>query len=268
MNKKFLMYSERNFSFNLKSDDIFFEQVPRSKVSEYLNWPEKFKEDNQCVSLNEINFFGFRSDNFTEKHKGLHILFTGCSETWGYSLLKEEMWSNILYKKIQDKKECSGYFNLSIPGTSIFSQVTNMFKYFNQYGNPDVIFFNMPNLKRFYGYENRLIDSEYNNESKTVLGLLAYQHYLMLEQYCNSNNIKLYSFSWSKDTESKMSNSFKKTFYKINQDNLLNFVYEYKKENKNQYSINARDGIHFGVGFNKYWADFMYNKYSNTWPTL
>jgi hypothetical protein len=263
MNKKFLMYPTRNFSFNLKNDEIFFEKIPRSKVSEYSNWPEKFKKENECVPLEEINFLGFRSDNFIKTHKGLHILFTGCSETWGYSLLKKEMWSNILYKKIHNKEECSGYFNLSIAGTSILGQVTNMFKYFSEYGNPDIIFFNMPDLTRFYSYEDRLIDSEYNDESIPVLGLLVYQYYLMLEQYCNSNNIKLYSFSWSKNTENQLSDNFKKTFYKINEDNLLSFVYEHKKENKSQYAIYARDGLHFGTGFNEYWANFMHKKYLN-----
>jgi hypothetical protein len=51
--------------------------------------------------------------------------------------------------------------------------------------------------------------------------------------------------------------------YKINEDNLLNFVYKYEKENKNKHTVNARDGLHFGVGFNEYWADFIHKKYLN-----
>jgi hypothetical protein len=262
--KNFYMKPIKNFSLNSDTDDIFFNQYPMTKVLEYKNWTKKFKEGNQWCLENELNNFNFRSDNFKNTHDDLHILFTGCSNTWGFSLYKEEMWSKILYDKIKNLNDTSGYFNLSVPGTSALSQITNIFKYFNKYGNPNIVFFNMPDPLRFYSYENRLIDSNYNHESLPVLQLLVYQNYLMLEQYCNSNNIKLFSFSWSENTENFMYKLFKKTYYVINKKNITNYLYEYSNKTNDPYAISARDGNHFGTGYNLYWANFMYEKYLNT----
>ena len=264
--KNFYMESIENFLLNSDTDDIFFDEYPRTKVLKHSLWTKNFKENNQWCFEDELNDFNFRSDNFKDIHKDLHILFTGCSNTWGFALYKEEMWSKILYNKIKNSNKTSGYFNLSVPGTSILSQITNLFKYFNKYGNPDVIFFNMPDPLRFYSYKNRLIDSFYSQESLPVLKLLIYQNYLMLEQYCKSNNIKLFSFSWCKDTEDFMSQLFKKTYYCLGVDyeDLENYLYEYKNKTNDIYTITARDGNHPGTGYNSYWANFMYKKYLDT----
>jgi hypothetical protein len=119
----------------------------------------------------------------------------------------------------------------------------------------------MPDPLRFYSYENKLLDSNYNSDSFPVLKLLIYQNYLMLEQYCKSNKIKLFSFSWHKETEKFMSKLFKKTYYSINEKTILNYLYKYSNETNDPYAINARDGIHAGTGYNLYWANFMYNEY-------
>lgn len=263
-NKNFYMEPIQNFSLNSDNDNIFFDEYPKTKVLDHKNWTGKFKEGNQWCFENELNSFNFRSDNFKNTHEGLHILFTGCSNTWGFSLYKEEMWSKILYDKIKNLKNVSGYFNLSVPGTSTLSQITNLFKYFNKYGNPNIIFFNMPDMLRFYSYENRIIDAKYGTESLPILKLLVYQNYLMLEQYCKSNNIKLFSFSWNEITQHFMSELFKNTYYTINQKTIENYLYEYSNNTKDPYSINARDGIHFGTGYNLYWANFIYERYLNT----
>lgn len=259
--KNFYMESIENFLLNSDTDDIFFDEYPKTKVLKHNLWTKNFKENNQWCFEDELNDFNFRSDNFKDIHKNLHILFTGCSNTWGFALYKEEMWSKILYDKIKNLNNVSGYFNLSVPGTSILSQIVNLFKYFNKYGNPDVIFFNMPDPLRFYSYENRLIDSNYSEKSLPVLKLLIYQNYLMLEQYCKSNNIKLFSFSWHENTEDFMSKLFKKTYYSIDKKIITNYLYEYSNKTNNIYAIKARDGIHFGTGYNLYWANFMYEKY-------
>jgi hypothetical protein len=205
-----------------------------------------------------LNSYNFRSDNFKNNSKP-HILFNGCSNTFGLGLYKNEMWSKIVYDKINHN---SGYFNLSVPGTGIIDQIVNFFKYFNTYGNPDVIFFNIPNLERFYTYENNVvINSEYDRKSLPILQLISYQYYLMLEQYCKSNNINLFSFSWSPETEKFMSFYFKNTFYKINSKDMYEKIYQYKNKSNEDFLIVARDGDHFGIGYNLYWANLIYNKY-------
>jgi hypothetical protein len=242
------MYPASDSTWVSGTDSYLFLKNPNNLKA---SWFSECKEG-------EINDFYYRSDSFKKNHKGVNVLFSGCSNTSGVGLYKEEMWSSLVLKKINNN---SGYFNLSIPGSSIINQIADIFKYCYTYGNPQVIFFNMPNLHRFYYYKKNILrNGHYNKQALPVIKILIFQYYLMLEQYCKTNNIQLYSFSWNKETEDFLSSHFKETFYSIDEDDILNFVYEYKEKTNNPISINTKDG-HFGVAYNLYWADFIYNKY-------
>lgn len=119
-----------------------FDEVAESQkwILDYTDAPDTFK----------VNSLLFRSDQFTKNHDGKHILFSGCSNTYGYSLYNKEIWPWLLYNKIKEKEKVSGYYNLAIPGTGVFEIVTNIFKYINKYTKPDVIFINLPHAARFY----------------------------------------------------------------------------------------------------------------------
>ena len=192
----------------------------------------------------------------------------------------EEIWSKLLYERISSQTKCSGFFNLAVPGSSIPNQVIQIFKYCSQYGNPDTIFLNMPDKFRFYSISKKtheVVDSLYGSESLELVQLLSYQYYLMLDQYCKSNNIKLYSIGWSypntffPNDKSKWkdirytTNKFKlfDTYYDIDQEDLFSYVIEYKNNNKDdQYYEIARDNDHFGTAYHRYWSDFLYNLYT------
>jgi hypothetical protein len=253
-----------NFINNtIYSNDVLFNDIPKSHLDSYSL---------DSFHKKEINLFNFRSDEFKKNHLGLHILFNGCSVSEGHGLLLEETWSKKLYNEINKKQSCSGYYNLSISGTSIMNQIILFFKYFKTYGNPDIIFYNITNSNRFYFYDPKkgYKSAFYSKESVPITNLLSYQYYLMLEQYCKSNNIKLFSFTWTTiyadyDKEYiNIMNQFE-SFYKINNKDLINFIFEYKEKNKNELFYNyiekARDNDHPGIGHNQYWANFMYDKY-------
>ena len=213
------------------------------------------------------NLQGFRSDNFKNNNINLHILFNGCSNTEGYGLLLEETWSKKLYNKIFEKEKCEDYYNIAISVSSVMNQVITFFKYFKMYGNPDVIFYNITDNFRFYIYDKEEYKNAfYSRQDVPLINLICYQYYFMLEQYCKSNNIKLFSFTWVDGEEEyiKILNNFD-TFYKIDRNKMLSYVYEYKEKNKNEsfckYIELARDGEHPGIGINDYWANFMYEKY-------
>jgi len=226
----------------------------------------------------DLNSFLFRSDEFTNVHHGKHILFSGCSYTYGNGLELEEIWSKVLYNKILKNNQCSGYFNLGVYGHGAIHIISNLFKYFKQYGNPDVIFINLPDLPRFTLNKN----SRYRVvrlEDKSFIDLvyyLTYEYYLMLETYCKSNNIKLFSFSWDikedKDFLFKRDKNFKSTndffdsynfntFYKIDEVEYYKEIKKILKYDKNQYSITSRDGFHPGTSFHIAYANFIYDKY-------
>jgi hypothetical protein len=251
--------------------DFLFLDEPNSGISkDKTKWSKRFSSlHNGTTKEVEINNNGFRSNEFKTNHSEHHVLFMGCSVTWGSGLYWEETWSNKLYNKFLKDFNLSGYFNLGIPGDSIFSQIVYAFKYFKQYGNPNTIFFNMPEIKRFYAYseiDKSLTGAGISKDENKILNLLSYQYYYMFEQYCLSNSINLLSFSWAEyefDAENSNIKEFD-TFFSINRKDLLSHVDLYSKANlKDKFSIVARDGIHFGTAYSEYWSNFMYEKYKS-----
>jgi hypothetical protein len=273
---------EHLYSFDYSTEDLFNISKINSNVPNLYNLDAKslkkhnneyLKKYNLDISKEEINKFMFRSDEFIENHDTFHIVFSGCSNTWGTGIIKEELWSYKTYKLISENKECSGYFNLGIIGTNTAAIITNLFKYFIKYGNPNVIFINFPDSLRFFCYDDlneKYYDAFYKKDSKEMLDLINFNYYLMLEQYCKSNNIQLYSFSWIEAKQRFLFphevlevpfDSFK-TYYKIDSNDIYNNLNKDKELNKDkQYLEFARDRMHPGPSFHNYWSNFIYDKY-------
>jgi hypothetical protein len=249
-------------------DYYFFSDVPisRKKTLE-ITKTGVWKKENSQLEFNEINNNYFRSENFKKDHQDLHVLFSGCSYTFGHGMLENNTWSKVLHNKIQENIKTSGYFNLGTGGASIGECISLIFKYCKTYGNPDVIFLNMPNFNRFYSMDGNIIRfSVLIKDSEKVLSLLAYQYYLMLDLYCKTNNIKLYSFTWSfceNDKYMGIDDSGIKNFDTYHQYDLLdvdNFVKKYLYDNEKA-KLLADDNKHLGEPYHQYWADFIYKKY-------
>jgi hypothetical protein len=232
---------------------------------------DAFSENFICTHdlvVQDTNSQKFRSDEFTNIHDGKHIVFSGCSNTFGVGLEKEEGWAWKTYKKITENEKCSGFFNLGAGGTGIIHMVINIFKYCKKYGNPDVIFINLSNQNRSFHYFHNL--EGYSLKFDDALDmkniqLHNFQHYFMLEQYCMSNNIKLYSFTWdhAKNKDSTASSFEKynfKTFYDYQGKELQNYLMSSKNKDV-EYFLKARDNLHQGIGYNDFWSDFIYDKY-------
>jgi hypothetical protein len=233
----------------------------------------------------EINEHGFRSDNFKKDHDGLHILFSGCSTTYGTGLQIEDTWAHKVYTKIAEKEKVSGYYNLGVAGTGLFFIVSNLFKYFEAYGNPDVVFINLPDMFRHYAVDdlgpavevmtneilfsrvskkvyNEISDNETKRQDIMSFWTNYYDYLMMLESYCKTNNIKLFVFSYSPST-----NGF---FYQAELDNFLlldaNKIAEeiidfVSKNNVDKYFVTASDGAHEGHGFHTFWANKIMDFY-------
>ena len=255
------------------NENMLYSEFP---ISKYIDDPVTESIINGKINK-DINSFGYRCDEFINLHDKKHIVFAGCSVTWGIGLNLNEIWSYKIYEKINNQYGCSGYFNLAFPGSSIQTQIISLFKYFKKFGNPDVVFINFPDIYRYYNYSiknNKIIDALYDYNSEKILSLISYQYYFMLDEYCRTNKIKLFSFTWFKkdleiDGESLTGNGLEKHpfdnfnfFYKINENDLYNYVFDKIKNNKdNKYMEFARDGEHYGIAYHDYWADFIYNKY-------
>jgi hypothetical protein len=229
-----------------------------------------------------INSHGFRCDEFTNIHEKKHILFSGCSNTYGVGLKKEEIWPYKVYEKINKEEGCSGYFNIGLGGNNIINSILNIFKYCKKFGNPDIIFINFPCHSRFFDFDKDELVYRVKSYSDFYANyyinkLTIYNYYFILEQYCKNNNIKLFSFTWSLHDQYYMNkkkkifiestnDSFKKynfkTFYYIDQNNLNDGLFLLKQKYDNPFFDIARDGNrHRGNGIHMYWTDFIYNKY-------
>jgi hypothetical protein len=245
------------------------------------NPTDAFTEDFYAHNKDEkdINFFGFRSDEFTKVHNGKHIVFSGCSNTFGVGLKKEEGWAWKTYQKIIEKENCSGFFNLGAGGTGIAHMVINIFKYCKKYGNPEVVFINLSNQNRSFHYleEIRGYSLKFNDKDRyDDIKLYNYQYYFMLEQYCKSNNIQLYSFTWDtngsvnykkwKVIEETTNHLFKeygfKTFYHYDFEKMVNDLNYLQSQVYDEFFMIARDNMHQGTGYNTIWSNFIYDKYA------
>jgi hypothetical protein len=257
-------------SINLEVKDVLCEgqKYPYEHINFFQNvlQTRKLKKHEGIFIENYINSNNYRSDEFTKSHVGKHILFIGCSFTFGTGLEVEEIWAKKVYNKISLNEKTSGFFNLGVLGASMSLNVANLFKYFKIYGNPDLIFFNVTELNRFYNYDTKtknIIDARYFESSSPVLDLLGYQQYEIVEQYCFSHNIDLYSFSWSKETD-KILNTFE-TYYSMTEAKIYEDTIKEISKNENikktPWAVFARDHSHYGTIFHDKWSDFIYSKY-------
>tara|TARA_R110001606_G_scaffold44495_4_gene116497 strand:- start:678 stop:1445 length:768 start_codon:yes stop_codon:yes gene_type:complete len=243
--------------------------------------------------LNELDRYreepnkGYRTDPFKKDHKGKVLLFLGDSFTFGEGLSREDTWAYKTYRKIQHTEEpVSGFYNLGMSGTSIHDSVSKFFWYCEEYGNPDVAFFMTTE-----------IDRDLKHTEEVNLNSFVYDSYSRLEDYCVSNNIKLYSFSWVKNVDPyspepkrylfKLIDGLKvkrplwieqaKRQYDMYKTNLLeqfSTFYDYPKEllvarvhefdeataNKEK-SLWALDKVHPGTAFHDFYSEFIYDKY-------
>lgn len=238
----------------------------------------------ESVSIVE-NSDGFRCDNFTKHPSGKHLLFAGCSVTFGSGLEKEESWPWLVYEEISKNEKVSGYFNIARPGISISVIVSWIFKYINTYGNPDAIFINLPNLARFSTIytnpvtnRNVLVGSMISPNdivdqiSLDYIKYTTFELYNMLDIYCRNMGIRLVSFSWSEgnpmgDPKEIFGNL--DSFYSLREKyNLEKYIYSYIESHKNDknadFLLCARDNHHPGIAEQHYYADVALNIYDGS----
>ena len=242
--------------------------------------------DDQLMSSMLVN-----SDRFTNNHDGKHILFAGCSVTQASEINRDMGWAQKLYKKIKEKENLSGFYNIAIGGGSIGLQVSLIFKYVSLYGIPDVIFFNMPGSTRTFSNENseydivndelirngKIINStvnithEYRYPGSMLMAeFINFELYRALHEYCKLSKTKLISFSWADlpggfdpgITQTLFDGKFD-SFYPALTSKFIDFVKEYisNEENQSETLLIARDDVHPGDAEHAYYADFAFNIY-------
>ncbi len=217
----------------------------------------------------KINNEGFRSDDFTTLHHGKHILFAGCSNTYGDGLEYNETWAHMLYSKISKNEQLSGYFNLGLIGGKISQIISNIFTYGKLYAKPDVIFFLAPTASReLYQLEDHSkLDTKDKGISFLFKAKAVFDAYLSLEEYCKANDILLITRTWDNRRHSLVGTkrvlSEFATFYDYDEEKeyipLINdFIRNNRKIDRLWF---AEDGVHSGLAQNHADSELFYKIY-------
>jgi hypothetical protein len=253
---------------NLKTIILMATQIPMS----YTLVSQSYYQPNPITPDLKLNSDGFRSDEFKKNHEEKHILFSGCSVTYGLGLLENETWAKKLYNKINKEVHLSGFFNLALPGTGICDIVANIFKYINNYGKPESIFICLPNVQRRYALYSKdskkihdkkihhaVYDDKGRDEFSDIIQIHSFHYLMFLEMFCKSNNVNLFYFSYNTMFASMELDNFAQ----IDRRDFIRTLAEFCIKNPdNQFSLSARDGDHFGEAYHEYWANFCHEMYA------
>ena len=210
----------------------------------------------------KYNSHGYRSIEFSSN---VDILTVGCSFTFGTGLPFEYTWSQQLQKKIPHKKVAT----LAWPGIGIQRLISYIFRYFKNIGNPKMIICNFPDFYRFLFLDkfsnniinyypnlckNPLLDKKQKKQIEDTAPpdqwgfYISYEYMLMLEQYCESNNIKLIWSTW----DNRFSEGYSYIFNSNNanqsfdiDENLKNIFKYYYQDSESPSFYNLFENISF-----------------------
>jgi hypothetical protein len=242
-----LFYKSPYCKYNYRNSDGYhiLDTIPPDEINE----SHKNKE-----VLYKYNSEWFRCDNFKKNHDGLHILFSGCSNTEGVGANIEDTWSHMLYTELSKKYKIDGYYNLAKSGSGWQIIAQNFMLYVDKFGAPDYFFILHPDLLRYYvwrdnnsgwnwtsnGADHKYLFKEHKEQfTNWVIGFRIFL------KYCESIGTKVLWSTWYfQETDNIIRTSlFSDTFFPI--DRISN---QSIKDN-NYYSLmdrddagNARDG--------------------------
>jgi len=194
-----------------------------------------------------LNSSGYRGPEF---FKGVDLLVSGCSFTYGTGIPEDGLWGSLLAEKMS-----ISYNNMSLSGASIGWMTRQLFAYFKQYGNPKILICLFPNPTKLFfasdpdilvsddGYvetSTQDLDGKKSLYSTTlhevrqpkdrpeistrphrladVISLdfviqTCMQNIRALEQYCRATGIKFLWGTWSKDFSQMIENDGLRDLY-------------------------------------------------------
>jgi hypothetical protein len=274
-------------SLGIKSDLPFSEDM--SVLNTFALWAYSYERTKKNIrklfpaydmkDFYILNSDELRSDEFTSEHDGKHVLFAGCSMTAGEGIPEQFLWTRKLYNKLAEEQKLSGYFNVAFPGATIMEVIIQVFKYIGKYGNPELIFINFPDMDREYvkvsSIDIKEIDDDpIANVDVSKINYLIIGMFFALSQYCKSQGIKLYPFSWSTRRMSERFDHFDGDprdrfdgFKFFDEEELGHHCHEYTKIDKadiwQEYYYQAFDESHAGIALQDFYYHFAYDMYAN-----
>ena len=254
--------SKYNIKFGYRTDGNFhyLDKLPAENII-----------DKSVQVLYKYNQNWFRCDNFTKNHNGLHILYSGCSNTEGYGANIENTWPHMLHSHLSNFNTISGYFNLGKGGNGLHKILNSFIAYIKEYGKPDYFFVLAPSVLRvwewedgFWKYKTKPLYATYEDKIKELIldHRKEFPNWLTLmnalEAICNTNDIKFLWTTWDNNETINIIQTelFNNSFFPL--PPRYDFIVEkYRPGLKmNKGDLRARDG-HPGKVVHEIWSDYF-----------
>ena len=234
----------------------------------YLHtWAEKLfiERKNSKLDVQYINYklnnFGHRCDDFKKIHNKKHILFAGCSFTFGEGVGYKENWSGRLYSLLENIYECDGYYSLGFQNGVVSQIVHNIIRYCENFGDPEIIICMLPDAVRKITVNDSnefIIDYKFNDIESAEGRSRAYHNIFFLEKYCSLKNIKLVWSTWHKGDAEFYKKIPLNNFLLIKDEDILLNAKNKNEKNHPLYKI-ARDHSHPGLRYHDGLANIFYD---------
>lgn len=272
----------KNIKKIIDKNELFFSS--KKIISAYYeeSLKEPFYRENKFPSIKEIdgikyhyNSHGHRCDEFKNNHLKKHILFAGCSETFGVCSPYGTAWPEYTYNFLD--QENSGFFKLGHPGGGWQLILKSIMNYIDLFGDPDELYILFPNLERkiepkkigkeifFLNIVYSPIESEeyyFNENGKYTENEYLYwffefkERMILFEKFCKLKNINLY---WSThmlkfSEELSAVNEFSR-YVDLEINKMSDYILdEYSKKEIDAEGAILRSDGHAGYIAHKYWA--------------
>lgn len=232
---------------------------------------QSIKDDGSVVY--QYNDEYFRCDNFISDHKNTHILFAGCSQTEGAGGPLEAAWPTIMLDLIRSRGiETEGLYSIAKSGFGWEKIISSFMVYAKKYGFPDHLFVLLPNLGRYYSWNESLNQYRYVQKYPTKMSTYGEDHITPKEyfeslmhfainwklflEYCKTNGVNVIWSTWYyEDLENFTNLGIDDQMIRLSKQNEIEYIENSYKSGRpiGKHDIAKRDG-HAGIIINEYWA--------------
>lgn len=286
-NIKHHIFMQDSFFFNSPELSIFVEPSIQFINYKTIIKPTLSNEQIQFGDPKITNKVSYNLNNYGQRctdydilnNNEFNILFAGCSITFGEFLPESYAWPHHVYNYYKNIKNNLGpYRSVSFPGASAPKIISNIFKYIDLYGNPDIIFLVLPDMfryhypledgTRFHPHITYTPGLQIEKEAYPFRGMYEFvQSYRFLSTICKTNNIKLFATSWDNLANFKMNLLEYPTYDILDYSKLEEFIDGVDMKSLEHYDkdfyIAASDKIHPGLLNQMFIADHFIQRIKN-----
>lgn len=201
----------------------------------------------------ELNSEGFRDEEFNTKPKDVNVTL-GCSFTFGTGLYKEDVWTSLIEKKLDEP-----FIHLGLGGVGLLHNLTTLLHFSTRFNIKNVFMFTIPGQARYTWSELHPDGNIQETWAPSISHKFPKSLNQVLSLQRNTTTLDITSFG---AIEYVCYFIGAKLFTVYGPDYLDIFSEDFKTEKTSQ--ILARDAQHFGPFNHKMIARALFKKYKDT----